>query len=371
MKILLATNDFPPKVGGIQTYCYELAKNLTSLGEEVIVLAPGVEGNLEFDKKQNFKTIRIKKKISLYFAFFSILRRERIEKILVAHRANYARLASWADLLWKIPYDIIVYGGEILLSGRKRSIQKNFERAKKVITISNFTKEKLIEIGIPEKKILVIHPGVVPSKFNPKLDPSPIKKKYNLKGKKVILTVSHLVKRKGHQNVLKALPQVLKKVPNLVYLIVGKGEEGEALRGMVRDLKLEEKVIFAGEVKEEEIPLCYAVCEVFIIPSYEIKEKGDVEGFGIAYLEANACGKPVIGGRSGGVPDAIIDGETGLLVDSFDINQIADALVKLLINPELAQRLGQKGRERIEKELNWKKVSEKILKIIKNENTKS
>lgn len=365
MKILLATNDFPPETGGIQTYCYELAKNLALLGEEIVVLAPGGKNDLEFDKRQNFEIVRLKKKISLYFAFFSILRRKRIEKVLVAHRANYARLASWANLLLKIPYDIIVYGGEILIPGRKRSIQKNFERAKKVITISNFTKEKLIEIGIPEKKILVIYPGVNPIKFNPRCDPSSIKKKCNLGGKKVILTVSHLVKRKGHHNILKALPQVLEKVPHLIYLIVGKGKEEGALREMVRDLKLEERVIFAGKVKEKELPLYYVACDLFIMPSYEIKEKGDVEGFGIAYLEANACGKPVIGGRSGGITDAIIDEETGLLVDPLNINQIAGALLKLLTDPEYSQKLGQKGRERVEKELNWQKVTERIREIIR------
>lgn len=365
MKILLATNDFPPKVGGIQTYCYELAKNLTSLGEEVTVLAPRVEGDLEFDKRQNFKTIRIKNKLNLYLAFFSILRKEKIERILVGHRANYARLASWANLLFKTPYVIIVYGGEILLSGRKRSIKKGFKRVRKVITISHFTKERLIEIGILEKKILVVHPGVDPVKFNPRLDPLPIKKKYNLEGKKVILTVSHLVKRKGHHNVLKALPQVSGKVLNLIYLIVGKGKEEEMLKGVVRDLKLEERVVFAGEIKEKEIPLYYAACDIFIMPSYEIKDRGDVEGFGIVYLEANACGKPVIGGRSGGVTDAVIDGETGFLVDPLNINQIAEALVKLLTDSELARKLGEEGRKRVERELNWQEMARKIKGIIR------
>ncbi len=365
MRILLATNDFPPKVGGIQTYCYELAKNLTLLGEEVTVLAPRVEGDLEFDRKQNFRITRVRNKLSLYGTFFSVLRRKKVEKILIGHRANYARLASWANLLFKTPYDIIVYGGEILLPGRKRSIEKGFKRVRKIITISHFTKKKLIEIGIPKKKIVVIHPGIDPIKFNPGLDPSPIKKKYNLESKRVVLTVSHLVKRKGHYNVLKALPQVLEKVPNLIYLIVGKGEEKEKLREIAKDLKLEDKVIFAGEILEEELPLYDAACDLFIMPSYEIKEEGDVEGFGIVFLEANACGKPVIGGRSGGVTDAVIDGETGLLVDPLNINQIAEALIKLLTNPGLAQKLGEKGRERIEKELNWQEIAKKIRGIIR------
>lgn len=366
MRILLATNDFPPKIGGIQTYCYQLVKNLALLGEEIVVLAPRVEGDLEFDKRQNFQIVRVRNKLNLYFTFFFILRRKRIERILVAHRANYARLASWANALFKISYDIVVYAGEILLSKRKSSIQKNFKRAKKIITISHFTKEKLIRIGIPQEKIVVIHPGVDPTKFNPRLDSSQIRERYNLENKKVILTISHLVKRKGHRNVLKALPQVLEKIPNLVYLIVGKGEEEEALRKVVKDLKLEGRVIFAGEVRrEEELPLYYGACDLFIMPSYEIKEKGDVEGFGIAYLEAGASGKPVIGGRSGGVPEAIIDGETGLLVDPLNIDQIARALVKLLINPELSRKLGETGRKRVEQELNWQKVAEKIKGIIR------
>ncbi len=123
-------------------------------------------------------------------------------------------------------------------------------------------------------------------------------------------------------------------------------------------------MIFAGEVKEEEIPLYYMACDLFIMPSYEIKEKGDVEGFGIAYLEANACGKPVIGGRSGGVTDAVIDGETGLLIDPLNINQIAEALIKLLTNSGLARKLGEEGRRRIKKELNWRKIAQEIREII-------
>lgn len=363
MRILLATNDFPPKVGGIQTCCYQLAKNLTLLGEEVTVLAPRVEGDLGFDRKQNFRITRVRNKLSLYGTFFSVLRREKAERILIGHRANYARLASWANLFWKIPYVIIVYGGEILLPTSSRSIKKNFKRAKKVIAISHFTKKKLIEIGIPEKKIVVIHLGVDPARFNPDLDSSPIRKKYNLEGKKVILTASRLVRHKGHQNVLKALPQVLKKVPNLVYLIIGKGEEEGILKEIVKDLKLEERVLFAGEIVEE-LPLYYAACDLFVMPSYEIKERGDVEGFGITYLEANACGKPVIGGRSGGVTDAVIDGETGLLVDPLNINQIAKAMVKLLTNPEFARKLGGEGRRRVERELNWQEIAKKIKGII-------
>jgi phosphatidylinositol alpha-1,6-mannosyltransferase len=364
MKILLTTNDFPPKMGGIQTYCYEVAKNLASAGEQIIVLAPRTRGDLDFDKGENFKVVRIGSRIHLYFTFFSLLRREGIERIIVAHRANYARLASWANMLWKIPYSVVIYGGEILIAKSKRSIKENLYRAKEIITISDFTKKKLVEIGIPEQKIIIINPGVDPVRFHPGINPAGIKKKYNLENKRVILTISHLVERKGHRQVLRALPRVLEKIPELVYLIVGEGEEKERLRCMVEDLRLRDKVIFTGEVKEEELPLYYAACDLFIMPSYEIKAKEDIEGYGIAYVEAAALGKPTIGGRSGGVPDAVIDGRTGLLVDPLNVEEIAEALLRLLTNPELAAQLGKAGRRRVEEELNWEKIVVKLRRVI-------
>lgn len=360
MRILLTTNGFLPEIGGVQTYCYQLAKNLTSVGEEVIVLAPGMEGDSRFDREQNFKIIRTKKIVTSRFAFLSILKRKRVEKVLVGHGSHYVRLASLAHLLFKTPYYVIVHLEEILPPEREKVIQKSFSRTNKVITVSHFAKKKLVEIGIPENKIVVIPNGVDPVKFNSRLDSSLIRKKHNLKNKKVILTVARLGEHKGHANVIRALPQVLEKVPSSIYLVVGSGEKEGRLKGLVKELGLEDKVIFTGEVEKEKLPLYYMACDVFIMPS-------DIEGFGIVFLEANACGKPVIGGRTGGISDAIIDGETGLLVDPLDITQIAEALVRLLTDPKHAQKLGEKGRERVERELNWQEMARKIKRIIHEE----
>lgn len=357
MRILLVTNGFSPEIGGVQVYCYELAKNLTLLGEEVVVLAPLTEGAGEFDRKENFEIIRTRKRVCSRLSFLLLLKRKRITKILVGHGSHYVRLASLAHLLFKTTYHVIVHLEEILLPEREKVIQKSFSRANKVITISHFAKKKLVEIGIPEDKIVVIPNGVDIGKFNPRLDFFPIRKKHNLENKKIILTVARLGEHKGHANVIRALPRVLEKVSEAIYLVVGSGKEEGRLKGLVKELGLEDRVVFTGEVKEEEIPLYYMACDVFIMSS-------DIEGFGIVFLEANACGKPVIGGRSGGIPDAIIDGKTGLLVDPFDVNQIADALVKLLTNPGLAQKLGKKGREKVEKELNWQEMAKKVRKII-------
>ena len=351
-------------MGGIQTYSYEMAKNLSALGEEVTVLAPYLKAHRQFDSQQSFKVIRIRQKIYLYFVFLYALLRFRIDRILITQRADYAALAFWANLSLRVPYFIVVHGGEILLEGRRKSIRKNFGRGRRIMAVSKFTARELIKIGIPKEKVTVIPDGVDPEKFKPGLNSAMVERKHSLFNKKVILTVSHLVKRKGHANVIRALPNVLGKVPNAVYLIVGSGPEEVHLRKLARDLGLEDRVIFVTYVPDEELPSYYNASHVFIMPSYEIEEEGDVEGFGIVFLEANACGKPVIGGRSGGVPDAVIDGKTGLLVDPLNINQIAEALVKLLTDSELAQELGEQGRKRVETELSWREVTKRILKVI-------
>jgi len=361
MRILLCTHDFPPQVGGIQTYSYEVARGLSSRGEDVTVLAPRVEGDLEFDREQSFPVIRMKSKIELYLKFFWILRRKRIEKILVAHRSDYAVLASWANRVWSLPYYPVIYGGEILIAGRKKQICSSLERARRIVAISHFTKEKLAELGVEKEKVTIILPGVDSSRFRPNLDGSAILKKHNLLDRKVILTVAHLVRRKGHSKVIRSLPNVLKKVPNAVYLIVGSGPEEVHLRKLVHDLGLEGQVIFVTYVSDAELPIYYNCCNVFIMPSYEIKEEGDFEGFGIVFLEANACGRPVIGGRSGGVEDAIVEGETGILVNPLREEEITETLLRLLTDEELNRNLGKGGRKRVEQELNWQVISGKIL----------
>jgi len=151
-------------------------------------------------------------------------------------------------------------------------------------------------------------------------------------------------------------------------LIIGDGALRKELEDLVKKLKLSEHVIFVGYIAHEDEDLLkyYTACDVFIMPSREIKEKGDVEGFGIVYLEANACGKPVIGGKSGGVVDAIEDGVTGLLVDPQNINDISKALIKLLINKEYSSELGVTGRKRVEKEFNWKNIAAKTRNVLKS-----
>jgi phosphatidylinositol alpha-1,6-mannosyltransferase len=308
--------------------------------------------------------IRRKGKVELGILFFKKLRTERYDAVFVTHRADFAALANTASRLLDKPYFISVYGGEVLHDFRALSVRRNFASARAVIAISSYTKSLLAGLGVNEKKVHVIPCGTDPQRFRPGIDGSAIRRKFGLAGKKVILSVSRLVKRKGHANVIAALPGVIEKVPGAHYLIVGKGPEEDSLQAQVRDGGLSDAVTFAGYADESELPSCYAACDVFVMPSFAAQRGENVEGFGIAYLEANACGKPVIGGRTGGVPDAIAEGETGLIVDPLDVEEIGKAIVEILADEKKARAMGLAGRKRVEHRYNWRSVTKEILELI-------
>jgi phosphatidylinositol alpha-1,6-mannosyltransferase len=182
----------------------------------------------------------------------------------------------------------------------------------------------------------------------------------------VILTVGRLAERKGHDIVLRALPTVLRKFPETRYLIVGTGPEEQRLRHLAVELGVAEQVVFAGRMPDEDLPDCYAACDVFVMVSREIPAKGDVEGFGIVYLEANAQGKPVVGARSGGVADAVEDGVTGLMVDSTDPENVADAILRLLANKDWAACLGIQGRNRVRTEFSMEVLARRMQSVLAN-----
>ncbi len=237
------------------------------------------------------------------------------------------------------------------------------KNSKKVIALGSYQRISLLQLGIQEEKINVVPEGVDLEKFNPNIDSSDIIEKYG-DGNKIVLTVSRLVKRKGHDMVIKALPDVLKKVPDVRYLIVGTGAEESNLKRMTEDLGLREHVVFTGFVPESDLPKYYNACDVFIMANREIN--GDIEGFGIVFLEANACCKPVIGGKSGGTMDAIENGKTGFLVNPLNVEEISNALITLLTDSDLSERLGKTGRIRVKERFSYFTIAKEINKIFEN-----
>jgi len=230
---------------------------------------------------------------------------------------------------------------------------------------STYTQKEVLNLGISPEKVRILHPGVDLNQFRI-LDVSQVQKaceRLGLQDKQVLLTVSRLVKKKNHQLVLDLMPDLIRSVPDLVYLVVGTGPERQNLEAMVKQLGLDDRVRFVGHCPDESLVELYNMCGVFVMISRYFaggNRSGQsiegVEGFGITFVEAGACGKPVIGGNVGGVPDAVVDGETGLLVDSEDKGGARDAILKLLTEPNLAERMGRAGWKRAQEELGWPKV---------------
>lgn len=249
---------------------------------------------------------------------------------------------------------------------KRRFLWRAYRKADLIIANSNFTSNLLIEGGISPDKIAVVHPGTDPERFKPEPRDEALQSKLDLKGKKVILSLGRLTPRKGQDMTIEALPDILKHVPDAIYVIGGRGEYQVELRQLAKSVGVESKVRFLGEVDEELLPKLYNLADVFIMPNQVMPGSNDVEGFGIVFLEAGACEVPVIGGRSGGVVEAIEDGKTGLLVDGASQSSIAEAVIRILTDEDLAQSLGRQGRERICRQLTWDHSAESIKGLIDN-----
>lgn len=374
MNVLLISTDFPPWRGGISTHASEVAKALNNKAGKVIVLVPGITDWEKSDSKLPYKVIRtpnlfLIRYIGLIIYTPVLLRKYHIE--LVLHAVWPTSLIShlWHHF-FPIPYFVFVYASEILddkrtLRRRLKGYLKEWKKlalvqAKGIFPVSRFSANLVKNLGVNESQIHVINPGVDPNYFKQKTYSK------DTQQQNILLTVARLDLHKGHAKILEALAILKKQGLRPHYLIVGIGDEDSNLRRMVKNLHLENQVEFAGFVPDERLSSVYVNSDIFVMTSQEIPGRPDIiEGFGIAFIEASASGLPVIGGRSGGVPDAIKDGITGLLVNPDDSNDIALGIKKLLTNPTLCAKMGKSGRDWIEKEMNWDKVADKMLDIVK------
>lgn len=368
MNFLIVSTDFPPKTGGISTYSKELATALTKRGQ-VTVLAPGTNNSGVLDYASAFQLIRtpavpLLRNLAFLIYLPLLIRRYRID--VVIHTVWLTALIS--HLFYRFiptPYFVSVYGSEILDDVRTwRRRLKGYlrpwrlialKKARGLFPISRFSAKILSSQGIAKKRIYICPCGVDPQRFkiaNMHQRKSEIKK---------LLTVARLDLHKGHDFVLKAISILNKEGFTLHYLIVGQGEEEIRLKKIVKTLGLERQVKFAGFVPDRELPEIYAGSDIFVMASRQIPGRLDlIEGFGISFLEASASGLPVVAGNSGGVSDAVRDGETGLLVIPDEAEDIARALKLLLMDDDFTRQLGENGRKWVETQMSWDCVAERM-----------
>ncbi|MFA5188356.1 MAG: glycosyltransferase family 4 protein [Patescibacteria group bacterium] len=368
-KSLLITIDFPPQIGGVANYLANLSKNFPP--GNLLVLANNHEQSQHFDNKQPYKIIRAQllskyfwpRWLKTYLAAKPIIKKSKIEQIVISHILPMGYIA----LMLKLPYIVILHGYDIMnaqkSSWKKYWAVKILTQAKHIIVNSHNTENQVLNLGIKQNKITIVYPcpNLQLEQFN-EHEMQIIKNELDLHHKKILLSVGRLVPRKGFDKVIEALPELTKQIPNLIYIIVGNGPDRERLEKLAEDLKVRGNLIIAEDIPNSNLPAFYSLANIFIMPARQIGE--DIEGFGIVYLEANLFGKPVIAGKSGGAEDAVIDNQTGILVNPESVQEINQAILKLFNDPELANKLGVQGRQRVLSEFNWYQQIDKLKNII-------
>ena len=290
--------------------------------------------------------------------------------LLCNHWKHNLGFSAWlAARRLRIPYFVIAHGAEVnrpsrrVLDRWKRRLV--YRGARRVFAVSDFTAGLVAGLGVPRERIRVVGNGYDVRRVDAwrrqqgGSGPTDVPD-----GDPVVLTVGRLEEHKGIDAVIEAMPVVRRSVPRARYVVVGDGPDRARLESLVGRLGLGECVRFAGYVSEEEKYAWYDRCDVFVLASRPLSD-GSVEGFGIVFLEANAFGKPVIAGRSGGTADAVLDGRTGLLVDPADVGALSEALARLLTDPALARKLGASGRERVVSDMSWLRQASRLAEAMR------
>lgn len=368
MKALLITLEFPPAIGGAEHYFYECVKRLHP--SKIIVLAPKAKGTESFDSSCSFRVIRssflhplfFPHWLPLFFTTILVCLRFKIRLIWAGQILPVGTAAALAGLMLKIPFGVHGNGMDLTIPQssrwKKKLMRFIIRRACFFTTISSYTQKIFHELGAGDNNITLIYP--CPS-LRVSL-PETFQTQSETKKESMLLTVGRLVKRKGHDTVIRSLPLISQQFPHIAYVIVGEGPERQSLEELSRTLRVQTFVHFKGSVSHENILSYYAACDIFIMTPRELSDH-DVEGFGIVYVEAGLFGKPVIGGRSGGVADAVEHGVSGLLVDPNSPKEIADAVCRLLKDRSFALRLGSQGKKRARNMFSWDKQASKLENI--------
>ncbi len=380
---LLLTYDFPPMGGGIARWMGELATRypagslVVSTGEQpgsgaVDPTFPNRIDRLPVPSRR----LRTVQGLLLWSRRVAALTRSAdAEFIWCGNLKPAAYPARWAAARLGTPYGVMVVGSDLLILQqqilrsplKRRAAHALLGAASVVVAISRWTADLCLtildrlQIEAAADLVRTLPLGTDPVFFQPRRDTREVRARYGLGERRWLLSVARLVAYKGLDTGLRVLAELSQDYPDLGYAIVGSGEQLSQLHAMTRTLGLEDRVRFLTDVPDRDLPALYNCAEVYLGLSRSTEL--DVEGFGISLVEASACGIPVVAARSGGIPDAVREGETGLLVDGERPDLVAEAVRQLLRNSELARRLGAGGRRAVETFYNWDRVTSEMVRI--------
>ncbi len=368
-RVLIVTTDFPPSIGGIQQWTSQVARQLAAR-HEVTVIAPAQEGGHAYDATAPCRVVRVPNPGpqplslgALTLAMMRELTRQRPDVVLFCH--VFAAVAGRGLCRrFGLPYVVATYGMELQARRIQPYLHDTLAGSARVITISRHTARLAEEKGATADRIGLVGVGVPRELLSaPRASVDDVPSLPHPTGP-VILTVARLDERyKGHDTMLHALPLIAARLPGVTYVVAGDGRYRAYYEELAASLGIGGRVVFTGRIGDDERLALYDRCDLFALIS-RVAVDGGVEGFGIVFLEAAARGKPSVGGRSGGVLDAIVDEETGLLVDPTDVGAVADACVRLLDDGDLARRMGEAGRERVRATYTWEQVAARVEALL-------
>ena len=375
-RILCITNDFGPRAGGIETFVIGLIQRLPHA--RVIVYTNAQDNSESYDRKWlddfGVEVIRDNAKILLptpgvAYCVKAIVRERNISTVFFGAAAPLGLLSKGLRKAGVQHIVALTHGHEVWWSkvwpftSAMRSISRHVDH---LTYLGEFTRSAIAQSVNKEaaQSMVKIAPGIDTDHFSP-VDASQLREELELTNKKVIVSVGRLVHRKGQDILIEAMPAIIKKVPQAHILMIGEGPYRSYLENRVKALGLHERVTFIGRIQYADLPRYICAGDLFVMPSRSRLAGLEVEGLGIVYLEASACGLPVIAGNSGGAPDAVLEGETGLVVDGRQKTDVAAAVVELLLDPDRSKAMGIRGRQWIIQEWRWEIWSARFAQLLK------
>jgi phosphatidylinositol alpha-1,6-mannosyltransferase len=372
MKVLVVTNDFPPRVGGINGYVAELMRRFPP--GEVVVFASDWPGAEPFDRSYPHPVIRWPLRGMTMYPTQSVrdhvedlVRRERPDILLFGAAVPLGMIGRQIHRRMGIPYATFTHGVEVWAGQvpvTRRVLGKVVRGAALSMGVSRWAIDLLRQVVGSEPWIELLPPGIDVQRFHPGVSDAAVRERHGLDGDPVICCVSRMTLRKGQDKVIRAMPWILREIPGARFLIVGTGPDLERLQSLAYRKRVADRVIFAGEVPETVLPQYFRAGDVFAMPCRTRKLGLEAEAFGTVFLQASAVGRPCVAGDSGGAPEAVLHGETGLVVDGNEVDEVAESILELLGDPERAAKLGAAGADRVRRELTWEAMSSRLRGLL-------